>query len=124
MKFEFRRQHRVMLAAAAMIAAGLASAQPSLTQPNNSAGSMMDTPPLVTQPPSANSTARETPSRTDSALWAFDKLDPNHRGYITQSDVGQLPGQFSFYEADRNHDGRLDADEFQRFWTDYQSGTH
>lgn len=122
MEVHVRRKQCVVLAAAAALAAGIASAQPSLLEPNNSAGSVMDTPPLVTERPATSTT--ETPSRTDSSLWAFDKLDPAHRGYVTQSDVAQLPGQWSFYEADRNRDGRLDAEEFQRFWADYQSGTN
>ena len=129
MKFDFRRKQHLMLAAATLLAAGMASAQPSLTEPNNSAGSTMDTPPLVQPPsigkfdlPSAGTTTRETPSRTESPLWAFDKLDPTHRGYVTQGDVAQLPGHYSFDQADMNHDGKLDASEFQRFWSGYQSG--
>jgi len=50
------------------------------------------------------------------------KLDWEHRGYVTRSDVNQLPGQVSgFDQADRNRDGRLNMDEFQRFWQGYES---
>ena len=31
-------------------------------------------------------------------------------------------GYIAFDSADRNHDGRLDIDEFQRAWSDYRSG--
>jgi hypothetical protein len=114
------RHHRVAVAVAALLAGGLAFAQPSLTQPNNSAGSVMDTPPQL-QLPAAATTLRETPSRTENSITAFEKLDSSHRGYVTQSDVSRLPGMLNFPEADLNHDGRLDINEFQRFWGDYQS---
>ena len=60
------------------------------------------------------------PSRTDSSLSAFDKLDSENRGYVTRSDVNQLPGHINFDSADRDRDGRLTIDEFQRFWQDYE----
>ena len=121
MKFDFRHK-QALVATAVLFAGSVAFAQTSLTQPNNSAGTAIDTPPLMTSPLGATTT-RDTPTRTENSLSAFDKLDPSHRGYVTQAEVNQLPGNINFSEADRNHDGRLDQDEFQRFWNDYQ-GQH
>lgn len=113
------RRHRMMLAAAAMIASGAVFAQsPMLTAPNNSAGTPLDTPPMVTQPAPLTG----MPTRTESAVTAFDRLDSTDRGYVMRSETDKLPGTINFGEADRNRDGRLDQDEFQRFWNDYQGG--
>jgi Ca2+-binding EF-hand superfamily protein len=118
MKTGFRR---MAVATAIMLSGGMAFAQSStMTMPNNSAGTVLDTPPLIA-PPSMATTKPTSPSRTDSSLSAFDKLDPRHQGYVTRSDVSELPGTINFDEADRNRDGRLDSDEFQRFWQDYNS---
>ena len=40
---------------------------------------------------------------------------------MTRGDISELPGTHNFDMADRNRDGRLDSDEFQRFWQDYGS---
>lgn len=115
------RNHRLRLALAAttaLLVGGAAFAQsPSLTAPNNSAGTPNEPPARVMPAPTAG-----LPSRTESADTAFDKLDTSHRGYVTHSDVNQLPGTVKFDEADRNHDGRLDSGEFQRAWNDYGAG--
>lgn len=109
--------YRTLLVAAALAASGAAFGQSStLTTPNNSAGSPMDTPPMVTRPlPDAG-----MPSRTESSLTAFDKLRSGSEGYVTRDEVARLPGNANFEEADRDRDGRLNPDEFQRFWNDYQ----
>ena len=65
--------------------------------------------------------ANEPPTRTDSSGAAFKKLDPGGNGYITRSDFAKLRGG-DFDAADTNHDGRLSYDEFQRYWTEVQSG--
>ena len=112
------RPASVLVAAAAMMVAGAALAQSSaLTAPNNSAGTPLDTPPMITRP----ATDGGLPTRTESSITAFDKLDIGRDGYISRAEAAGLPGNMSFAEADRNRDGRLDADEFQRFWGDYQS---
>ena len=104
---------RTMIAATALLAGSMAFAQSSLLLPNNSAGTPSET--MSTEP------AKGMPTRTDSSLSAFDKLDWEHRGYVTRSDVDQLPGQISgFDQSDRNRDGRLNIDEFQRFWQGYE----
>ncbi len=111
------RSHlRTMAAATALLAGSVAFAQSSLLLPNNSAGTPSET--MMTQP------GKGMPSRTDSSLSAFDKLDWEHRGYVTRSDVQQLPGQVSgFDQSDVNRDGKLNLDEFQRFWQGYESPT-
>jgi len=109
------------LAAAALFAAATASAQTALTAPNNSAGSPLDTPPLVVPPPTAGATPDNAVSRSESSGAAFQKLDPNGLGYVTRSDFARMGGG-DFDAADANHDGKLSYDEFQRYWTDMQSG--
>jgi hypothetical protein len=130
-EIEMRTVHAVTktsLAAAAMMAGSLAFAQAPLTQPNNSAGSPVDTPPAVIivvpadaapSRPMLVDRAEGMPTQTDSAIVVFHKLDTSNRGYLTRSDVAQLPGYVAFDEADTNHDGRLDTDEFQRAWADH-----
>ena len=106
----------LLLAAATLIVTGTAFAQSSaLTAPNNSAGTPLDTPPLITRPAAEGG----LPTRTESSITAFDKLDLSRDGTISRAEAAGLPGNMSFFEADRNRDGRLDADEFQRFWGDY-----
>ncbi len=108
---------RSLVALAALVVSGAVFAQSSaLTAPNNSAGTPLDTPPMAA-PPATGLTG--TPTRTESVITAFDKLDGGN-GYVTRHDTDRLPGTVNFDEADRNRDGRLDAEEFQRFWGDYQ----
>jgi hypothetical protein len=106
-----------LVATVALLLSGMAVAQsPSLTQPNNSAGTPDGIPgaPVIVITPA--------PAMTEGSLTAFDKLDTQHRGYITRSDTDRLAGYIEFDSADRNHDGRLDVDEFQRAWSNYRSG--
>jgi hypothetical protein len=114
------RKHndKLLVALAALILGGTAFAQsPSLTQPNNSAGTVLDMPPRLHMP-APMSQMGDLPSQTDSAVQAFDKLDNDHRGYVTRSETDRLQLAIPFSEADRNNDGRLDTDEFQRAWND------
>jgi len=114
---EHFRPARMLVTAAAMIVTGAAFAQSSaLTAPNNSAGTPIDAPPMITSP----ATGAGLPTRTESSITAFDKLDIGRDGYVTRAEAANLPGTMDFAEADRNRDGRLDPDEFQRFWGDYQ----
>jgi len=106
--------------AVALLVAGAASAQSSLTDPNNSAGSPLDTPPLVVPAPTPNANSG-LPSRSDSSGAAFQKLDPSGNGYVSRSDFAKLGGG-NFDAADTNQDGRLSYDEFQRYWTEVQGG--
>ena len=93
---------------AAMLAATIASAQTSLTLPNNSAGTALDTPPVLPATPDA------LPPRSEPAPRAFDTIDARRRGYVTREEL--LKDREAFDAADLNRDGRLDATEFQRFW--------
>ena len=106
-----------LAATVAVVLSGMAFAQsPSLTQPNNSAGTpdgVPGAPAIVIVP---------APAMTEGSLTAFEKLDAEHRGYVTRRDTDRLSGYIEFDSADRNHDGRLDVDEFQRAWADYKSG--
>jgi len=95
---------------AAMLAATVASAQTPLTLPNNSAGTALDTPPVLPATPEA------LPPRSDPAPQAFQTIDARRRGYVTREDLEQLKDRDAFDAADLNRDGRLDASEFQRFW--------
>jgi hypothetical protein len=107
----------LMLATAALVAGGAAFAQsPSLTQPNNSAGTTLDVPRL--HMPGPVDTTGGLPVRTENAQSAFDKLDTSNRGYVTRDEIDRLPNasQIPFDRADLNHDGRLDANEFQGAW--------
>jgi hypothetical protein len=108
----------VIVAAVTLMLGGISFAQsPSLTLPNNSAGtpdSIPGTTTIVIEP--------GVPSVTEGSLIAFEKLDADHRGYLTRADTDRLSGYVDFDAADLNHDGRLSIDEFQRAWADYRSG--
>lgn len=69
---------RTALALAALLAGATALAQSSLLLPNNSAGSPLDTPPALVQPPAEPRTA-DTPQRADPEVTARDALDAAER---------------------------------------------
>jgi hypothetical protein len=80
---------------AALFAATAASAQSSLTLPNNSAGTELDTPPVLPGTPSV--------------------LEPTPRdGIITRDEAEQLAGPKEAEDADKNDDGRLDDKELRQ----------
>ena len=82
------------LIVAALFAATAASAQPSLLLPNNSAGTEMDSPPVLPAGP--------------------DVLVPGTpRDGVKRDDVEQLAGPKEFNGADKNRDGRLDEKELR-----------
>ncbi|MEP6655769.1 MAG: hypothetical protein ABJC33_00955 [Betaproteobacteria bacterium] len=61
-----------------------------------------------------------TPNRAELAISAFGKLDAENKGYVTLENVTQLEGfRSAFLEADQNHDGRLNASEFNSAWARY-----
>jgi hypothetical protein len=68
----------IAVAAATLLASGAAFAQSSLFLPNNSAGSPLDTPPVITQPPASPRTA-DTPRRTEPEVTARQQLDTAER---------------------------------------------
>lgn len=119
-------RNSLLAASVALSLSGLALAQSTsmdapLTAPNNSAGTPLDIPTLHMPAPMRDSL--NVPSRTDNAASAFDKLDAAHRGYVTRAEVELLPESIKFDLADRNNDGRLDADEFQQAWNEHGSGS-
>jgi len=115
-----QRNTAICLAGAALFVAGSVSAQSTLTAPNNSAGTPLDTPPLVV-PPTSGATSDKSLSRSESSGAAFQKLDPNGTGYVSRSEFARMVGG-NFDAADLNHDGKLSYDEFQRYWTEVQGG--
>jgi len=119
-----RRNQLLVLATAALFSGGVAFAQSTtLTAPNNSAGTTIDVPRLH-MPNDMQSSGANTPTQTENAQSAFEKLDRTGNGYVTRQDLESLPQstQIPFDRADRNHDGRLDANEFQGAWNDYNAG--
>lgn len=121
-----RRNQLLVLATAALFSGGVAFAQSStLTAPNNSAGTALDVPRLH-MPGDMQSSGSDGPTQTDNAQSAFQKLDRRGNGYVTRQDIERLPQstQVPFDRADLNHDGRLDANEFQGAWGDYAGGSN
>ncbi|MFO1397642.1 MAG: EF-hand domain-containing protein [Burkholderiales bacterium] len=121
-----RRNPLLVLATAALLSSGAAFAQSdTLTAPNNSAGTPLDVPRLH-MPGDMRSSGPDTPMPTENAQSAFQKLDRNGNGYVTREDLESLPQstQIPFDRADLNHDGRLDANEFQGAWNDYDGGSN
>jgi hypothetical protein len=80
---------------AAVFAATAASAQSSLTLPNNSAGTELDTPPVLPGTPPV--------------------IEPSQRdGIVTRDEAEQLAGPKEVEDADENDDGRLDDKELRQ----------
>jgi len=60
------------------------------------------------------------PSRSETAMEAYGKLNRSNAGYLTWDDVRQLEGfETAFQQADQNHDGRLSPAEFNSAWAMY-----
>ena len=85
---------------AALFAATAASAQSPLTLPNNSAGTEMDTPPVL-------------PAGPDVLVPATPKGDTAGSG-VAREEVEQLAGPKDADDADKNRDGRVDDKELRR----------
>lgn len=118
-----RRNQLLVLATAALFSGGVAFAQSTtLTAPNNSAGTTIDVPRLH-MPNDMPSSGVNSPTRTENAQSAFQKLDRGGNGYVTRQEIESLPqaSQIPFDRADTNHDGRLDANEFQGAWNDSEA---
>jgi hypothetical protein len=103
---------RTLGAALLLVAAAAAGAQ---TIPSSNA---------TTQPPGAQAAPGPVrgpiPSKSETAMEAFGKLNRNNAGYLTWDDVRQLEGfETAFQQADQNHDGRLNPAEFNSAWSMY-----
>jgi hypothetical protein len=119
------RNELLIVATAILFAGSAALAQsPALTAPNNSAGSPLDAPPHVQMRGNGMSMEGGLPSRTENSLSAFDKLDTARQGYVTREEINRLPNaaEIPFDRADMNHDGHLDANEFQSAWQGNDGG--
>jgi hypothetical protein len=84
----------------AALFAGVASAQSPLTLPNNSAGTALDTPPVL-------------PAGPDVLVPATPKSDTAASG-VKHEEVEQLAGPKAADDADKNGDGRIDDKELRR----------
>ena len=64
--------------------------------------------------------AATTPSKSETAPSAFEKLDASHSGFVTREQVAKLDGfDKAFTQADKNKDGKLSQDEFNTAWAIY-----
>ena len=60
------------------------------------------------------------PSKSEMPDAAFKKLDAAGKGFVSKEDTKGLSGfDQSFELADANHDGKLDASEFNKAWESY-----
>ncbi|HSV16917.1 MAG TPA: hypothetical protein VLR71_00805 [Casimicrobiaceae bacterium] len=104
---------RLGVAASALAACTMAVAQ-------GTAGSQ---PAPVAQPQSAAPVAPPhgpVPSKSETAMEAYGKLNRNNAGYLTWEDVRHLNGfETAFQQADQNRDGRLSPAEFNSAWSMY-----
>jgi hypothetical protein len=109
--------------ALAAIAAGFGAAVLAQSTVDTAADTSAQTTVTVTTPSSIdpNATIGSTGlTRADSANAAFGKLDPQSRGFLSRSDLRQLPDfGNAFAQADRDADGRLDRTEFTDAWSYY-----
>src|SRR4030095_1734490 len=107
----YERTALVATVASCLAMAGLAFAQsqpttPAQSQPPPPAQSQPTTPAQSqtsgSNPPSQMSTM--APSKSDSAVSAFQKLDAAKAGYVTKEQAGKIDG-FDFTQADTHTDG-------------------
>ena len=103
----FKFNALVACVAGSFLLTGLAIAQSQPTPPAQTSGS---------NPPSQASTM--APSKSDTAVSAFQKLDATKAGYVTKEQAAKIDG-FDFTQADKNKDGKLDRDEFNAAWGMY-----
>ena len=104
---------------AAGVAAMAALSFGGAAQAQGTAGS----PPAAVQQPNAVPAAPAhgpIPSKSETAMEAYGKLNRANAGYLTWDDVRHLDGfETAFQQADQNHDGRLSPAEFNSAWAMY-----
>ena len=72
------------------------------------------------QPGGAMSMPSATPSKSETAASAFEKIDATHKGFVTKAEVAKLSGfDAAFDKGDANHDGKLSQAEFNVAWSAY-----
>ena len=112
--------HRTALVATVVTCLGMTGLAVAQSQPASPAQSQPTTPAQTqtsgSNPPSQMSTM--APSKSDTAVSAFQKLDEAKAGYVTKEQAAKLSG-FDFTQADKNKDGKLDRDEFNAAWGVY-----
>lgn len=97
---------------AGCLAAGTAFAQAQPTTPAQQANPGYSSAPTQM--------AATTPSKSETAPSAFEKLDASHSGFVTREQTAQLDGfDKAFTQADKNKDGKLSQDEFNVAWAIY-----
>jgi hypothetical protein len=106
---------RTLGAALLLLAAAAASAQ---TTPSYNG---MTQPPGAQAAPAPSAPSRgPIPSKSETAMEAYGKLNRSNAGYLRWDDVRQLDGfETAFQQADQNHDGRLNPAEFNSAWSMY-----
>ncbi|WP_348766693.1 hypothetical protein [uncultured Salinisphaera sp.] len=67
----------------------------------------------------ALSIGQATAAETASAAWAT--MDADADGSLSPEEVAGTPWEAKFDEMDKNGDGKVDKDEFQRYMKDMQS---
>jgi len=106
-----KRTALVATVAGCLAAAGLAFAQYPPATPAQSQTPSSSTPTQM---------SAVTPSKSETAASAFEKLDAAHAGYVTKEQAAKLDGfDKAFTQADKNKDGKLDRDEFRAAWAIY-----
>jgi hypothetical protein len=112
--------------AAAGLWAGVAAAQGTA---GTTPGTTAQGAPAPTASPAANALPPAAPvapahgpvpSKSETAMEAYGKLNRSNAGYLTWDDVRHLEGfETAFQQADQNHDGRLNPAEFNSAWSMY-----
>ncbi len=65
------------------------------------------------------------PSKAQPPSTAFRRLDARGKGYVTKDDTAALPGfEKAFQDNDRNRDGKLTGDEFEKAWAEYSGNKY
>ena len=110
-----KHMHALLVAAVAgsLVASGWALAQ-TQTYGAGTAKAPPAQSTATTQMPSV------TPSKSETAASAFEKLDKSHLGYVTRADAAKLNGfDKAFEQADKDKDGKLSRAEFNAAWAIY-----
>ena len=116
---------RKPLLSALMLAGALGYASAGMTQSTDNASAMTAQPPASPGSPSYPAGIEVeaiVPHRSDTSDAAFDKLDIDGKGFVTEDDAAALPG-FDFRSADIDHDGKLGPEEFRDAWMNYSGGS-
>jgi Ca2+-binding EF-hand superfamily protein len=112
--FKSHRKYTSLVATVAgcLAAAGTAFAQAQPATPDQQTAQGYSSSPTQL--------AATTPSKSETAPSAFEKLDASHSGFVTKEQAAKLDGfDKAFTQADKNKDGKLSQDEFNAAWAIY-----